>query len=119
MDNDDGITKMMEALSAATELRETLSVAITESRLQPVKIQADWLRDRCRALLDATQSGWLPIETAPTDGTVIHGWNTVTGHDFMLFREDRWWVDAYGFERMPTHWKPVDAPIILEQNKEK
>ncbi len=60
--------------------------------------------------------GWMPIETAPKDGTVI-----LLGHEAAVF--DGWWYEAEsawvdGERNMyddychynPTHWQPLPEP---------
>jgi hypothetical protein len=64
---------------------------------------------------------WMPIETAPRDGTRILTW------DGIRVREVSWWDAWYGDERIPgwmiansdeeyghyvnaTHWMPLPSP---------
>jgi hypothetical protein len=56
---------------------------------------------------------WQPIETAPTDGTEVYGWCEASGHDIVEFWGHGWRVVAYGYDRRPTHWKPIPAPPIV------
>jgi hypothetical protein len=92
-------------------------------------------RDKRAALEAALQSGvpsvWLPIETAPKDGTSIlvyhpdHGWDVAQWQDGEESapddpRPDAGWMGFhtfpgcadFGFEAhaVPTHWKPLDTP---------
>jgi hypothetical protein len=60
---------------------------------------------------------WLPIESAPRDGTHILGFGNVDadvdtyeeGQCEVYFDEDNW-VNIQGYKCSPTHWKPLDAP---------
>ncbi len=56
-------------------------------------------------------SGWLPIETAPRDGTTVllwaAGWrNPLTGWTYGA--DD--WQDLRAAGSPPTHWQPLPPP---------
>lgn len=63
---------------------------------------------------------WMPIESAPKDGTtVIYGtvkWVTC-GH----YADEGWWemnnssTDAWGGVDYPTHWMPLPPPPAEQQ----
>lgn len=68
---------------------------------------------------NANCSGWLPIESAPKDGTVIDLWcgNRDSGladrFPDSYFRSDhqRWCACDYGILAIaPTHWRPLPLP---------
>lgn len=77
--------------------------------------------------------GWLPIESAPRDGTIVLVWTAVSageirgisrsakGHaDIARYSDGRsdylgdWWDccggDYYSTWCQPTHWQPLPAP---------
>lgn len=73
-------------------------------------------------------SSWQPIETAPTDGTPVLGWNAEYGAretrsvtytpgspGFEAGRTDRWWrwsepKNSWLMAWDPTHWMPLPPP---------
>lgn len=68
---------------------------------------------------DAQIVAWLPIETAPKDGTLVLLWQK--GHPQFVgeYVIDRWWTEAEwanDCERLrppecdPTHWQPLPPP---------
>lgn len=73
---------------------------------------------------------WLPIESAPKDGTEIDVWCPDTDLELPGFRiANVWWCGAdrkwraYGDGRMrwvtqPTHWQPLPAPPRPTQEME-
>lgn len=90
------------------------------------------VRDMARA------SSWQPIETAPTDGTVMLGWFPYfcaageRGQVFVMRWNDEKWAskpkphfDASGWvwgvrelrKRQPTHWMPLPDPPAQEQEQ--
>lgn len=80
------------------------------------------------ALSEAKAGGWLPIETAPKDGTPILGWSIEYGAretrsdtytpgspGFAQGLTDRWWYweepkHNWASRWNPTHWQPLPAP---------
>ena len=67
--------------------------------------------ERLRAKLD-----WLPIETAPKDGTCVDLWcaEMLRLTNFRWYDEDNSWQNQWGelFKSLitPTHWMPIPAP---------
>jgi len=64
--------------------------------------------------------GWRPIETAPTDGTVILVWGS-GGHDIASVW---WWANENKPEWFngdvvvyPTHWRDLPAAPLNEEVK--
>ncbi len=64
---------------------------------------------------------WLPIETAPKDGTVLLLWEgidafAVIGHRFGHWQEDTYyrqggyWSNGVGRVVIATHWMPLPEP---------
>ena len=77
------------------------------------------LRERVKVLADALDKfKWLPIESAPTNGTgvLLFDYGSIhTGWRNDKFNEGRlagkWFDEATGEELMkPTHWMPLPAP---------
>jgi len=81
--------------------------------------------ERLRALSQPVADGWLPIETAPKDGTEFIGWDgkwpfrCSSGKQYVLYPHmeggptyrDVWdghYYDSLTIER-PTHWRPLPA----------
>lgn len=71
--------------------------------------------------MTADKHGWLPIETAPKDGTVVDLWCVHPQHPAcmsrdMLFEREKWRSDRWGDELNPgweaTHWHPMPAPPV-------
>ena len=67
-------------------------------------------------------SDWMPIETAPKDGSYVLGCGPhyTRGHyvDAIHYYQDRWtivWMEGYG---EPTHWMPLPAPPANAQSPE-
>lgn len=58
------------------------------------------------------EHGWLPIETAPKDGTVIMLWINY-GHQ-LGFWNGRSWDDRDFFDNLgdPSHWQPLPLPPV-------
>ena len=74
---------------------------------------AAWNR-RAGLTIVAEGDGWLPIETAPRDGTRVLGFgpHDSRGHyiNAVIFYRDMWtitWMTGYG---EPTHWRPLPPP---------
>lgn len=56
------------------------------------------------------KSNWLPIETAPKDGTAIDIW-TEWGRKTDVYWDGTHWKAGCAIFSNPTHWMPVpDAP---------
>lgn len=61
---------------------------------------------------------WLPIETAPHDGTEIlltDGYYKRTG--YWAQRIEAWSIDAVAPMNMPTHWTPLPEPLNRERKR--
>lgn len=81
-------------------------------------------------MIDPDANGWLPIETAPKDGTKIDLWARLEGTDIFERVTDCSWqemADWTGAEYMgwdglwihrhrvftgPTHWRPLPEPPV-------
>jgi hypothetical protein len=65
-----------------------------------------------QGLVDAGE--WLPIETAPKDGTDILLWCPLPGSEYSVVGKlcDGWWQSSYEGEDVfnPSHWMPLPAP---------
>ena len=71
--------------------------------------------ERAEAALPAAKSEWQPIETAPTDGTVIIVWSLLARDSVMAHCIDGEWVThpGLGYALIPnelTHWMPLPEP---------
>lgn len=60
---------------------------------------------------------WLPIETAPKDGTQILCYEFCNGHNTMYLADYAWFQSiekgsfySMGDSMQPTHWMPFQAP---------
>jgi hypothetical protein len=63
---------------------------------------------------------WMPMESAPKDGTHFLGWREDIGH-YEVWHNKRCacWHGPHGILSdwyMPTHWKPLDPPPTGSQN---
>lgn len=64
------------------------------------------------------EAGWLPIESAPKDGTDILIWCAPwsCGSEARYIEDEGWWLannhptDHWGDQKYPTHWQPLPAP---------
>ena len=64
--------------------------------------------------MEERMSGWMPISTAPKDGTWILTWDGYAP-DVLRWIENTLgknpsWRDIEYFQRKPTHWQPLPAP---------
>ena len=60
-------------------------------------------------------NGWLPIETAPMDGTDILGWfpGARCPHGMSFDRRWKAWHSIPGrYTCRPTHWQPLPKPPV-------
>lgn len=58
-------------------------------------------------------SGWMPIETAPKDGTQILGWTPYWADHV----QNVWWYTGLGrwsTTMQPTHWMPLPDPPKIQ-----
>nr|WP_176024695.1 DUF551 domain-containing protein [Brucella pseudintermedia] len=59
--------------------------------------------------------GWLPIESAPKDGTEIWGWHKVAGPAQTRFYDGEWCCVDWDEDQYiactcePTHWRPLPS----------
>lgn len=71
----------------------------------------------------SVEEGWMPIETAPRDGThilaVVAGHHLGTGLPFIPEVVEwldgvGWWSEMWGVggDYHPTHWRPLPAPPV-------
>jgi hypothetical protein len=59
-------------------------------------------------------SAWLPIESAPKDGTEVLVWAAGCGFSVMRWLSMGWDDgDFHSGHRWPTHWMPLPAPPVL------
>lgn len=64
------------------------------------------------------EAGWLPIESAPKDGTDVLIWCAPwsCGSEARYIEDEGWWLannhpaDYWGDQKYPTHWQPLPAP---------
>ena len=74
-----------------------------------------WMAWQARAALTAAKAGgWLPIETAPKDGTRVLLWRrAIRDQPAPIMADGFWcetcWVWPYILSE-PTHWQPLPAP---------
>jgi len=93
--------------------------------IQPTELGkhiADVLRERLAAQSSQDEAArassaaaqWLPIETAPKDGTEILGHTDVGAlvlyWDTLSDNPERWSDGMSRYHRIPTHWMPLPAP---------
>jgi hypothetical protein len=102
-----------------TELRERVEriIAAMRKRSDLVDYEIADYCDRLSAALAASPPGdaWLPIESAPKDGTRILA---ATDSGYLLILQ--WCVEGYwrcskDREWMPAKWQPLPAPPIARQ----
>lgn len=64
--------------------------------------------------------GWLPIESAPKDGTEIWGWHKVAGPAQTRFYDGEWCCVDWDEDQYiactwePTHWRPLPSAPASE-----
>lgn len=67
------------------------------------------------------ENGWMPIETAPKDGTPFLAYQRNGGPDLYpcWFVNDQYegafWQNDYDNEPSPSHWRPLPAPPSHEE----
>ena len=72
--------------------------------------------DSAASALSAGLGAWLPIETAPKDGTpVLVAWEGLSFHPVVAHSEGNQWGTlsaGFGFEPLcaPTHWQYLPLP---------
>ena len=101
---------------------KALDVAVESLRplfREPVTYLEQAARDSISAYLATLSSptpqgdGWLPIESAPKDGTRILVWRKYEyAYDHDLIGIDHWRDGRWRFSRLqmqPTHWRPFPA----------
>ncbi len=77
----------------------------------------------CDLARQALEGQWLPIETAPKDGTIIDLWMDDRIADHQFREPDAWWLNGawvtvnddflvfpLPHEFTPTHWRPLPTP---------
>ena len=111
---------LVEALSLILPMAKGYAAA------HPVGSNAEYIRIAEEALPKDGQTpqsgkkedGWLPIETAPTDGTDVILWVAPwkTGAEGRYIEDEGWYLanvhptDAHGEQIYPTHWMPLPSP---------
>ena len=71
--------------------------------------------DQCAV---CANSGWLPIDTAPKDGTVVLAFERNHSPDYypcwfkQYMYEGAFWQNDYDSDPQPTHWQPLPKPPI-------
>lgn len=108
----------------AQALEEAAQVVERRIRIAPSNTKAfRAYQDACRHVLNDLRAlssqtvadGWLPIETAPKDGTEIWGGHKVAGPAQTRFYDGEWCcVDWYEDQYIactwePTHWRPLPS----------
>ena len=64
----------------------------------------------------ADTRGWMPIDTAPRDGTeILVARGRQAGVAF--WRHDRWNLGGVMYFDKPTHWQPISLPAPPEDDK--
>lgn len=88
----------------------------------PARLQGKYIEPCEQAAWEAWQAArassaaaqWLPIESAPKDGTEILGHTDVGAlvlyWDTLSDNPERWSDGMSRYHRMPTHWMPLPAP---------
>lgn len=116
-----------EQLIVAVDAASTV-LAEHVDRVLPADAWMDWTKRHRAALCDPPSSpspaphvgmgGWLPIETAPTDGRVVIGFDPIDAEDresplggieFMRMVDGEW-RDPETCLMRPTHWLPLPSP---------
>lgn len=106
---------------AVTEIQRLRTVLLNIQSLAERGFPIDHMKlaTRCRLALGGQDCGWLPIETAPKDGTVILVWDKCFKDAAVAHYKGKcWWVNnTYGFcedGEIPsidiTHWMPLPTP---------
>lgn len=124
-DHEDGFRSGIEAAAKLAEyFEETIySEGMTEDVYYGISCTVSQVIREIRALSSQPVSdGWMPIETAPKDGTVIQVWHQVHKcpisvlwkDDGFPYRGERlnWYERSYTTawpERAFTHWRPLPA----------
>ncbi len=95
------------------------TIALTIHHKKPIADLTDKVAGRSYTLagvddVNATIAGWMPIESAPKDGTPFIAWDSKEESACFC-----WWIDdgnegspnGYGFEPQDvTHWMPLPQP---------
>lgn len=99
---DAGVVRLLAGFKATPEMRDPHSLA-----------------EAALALLDsalASDQGWLPIETAPRDGTRVLLWSSdkdVCSEPYAKlsrWHEGFWRGVGFNFSANATHWQPLPTP---------
>ena len=96
------------ATCICTEPTSNHCVGVSDDECKACKVSA------LLSALEELGGGWMPIETAPKDGTVFDAWiKCWKGHAgyriSILWKNDAWWAyDGYdAMSAAPTHWMPL------------
>jgi hypothetical protein len=121
----DDITIAAAAIANARGNRRGVPTITNILDVLPQKLR-DEVMDDAMAVARALRSGWQPIETAPTDGTIIDVWlGDASPADLAFYcaqdkRSADWrWMDGKfrpvgglggPVSVVPTHWMPLPEP---------
>lgn len=86
----------------------------TQSEMREAR--AEFLRDWLNNHMSVPADGWLPIETAPKDGSEILGFGLQWGWSpvrFVCVWNGATWYAGWGDSIQPTHWMPLPAAPAL------